>query len=30
VLAICIALQLGAAALVILRKGKPATKRALA
>jgi predicted MFS family arabinose efflux permease len=30
VLAICIALQLGAAAFVILRKGKPATKRALA
>jgi drug/metabolite transporter (DMT)-like permease len=30
VLAICIALQLGAAALVIRRKGKPATKPALA
>jgi predicted MFS family arabinose efflux permease len=30
VLAICIALQLGAAVLVILRPGKPATKRALA
>jgi cyanate permease len=30
VLAICIALQLGAAVLVILRQGKPATKRALA
>ena len=30
VLAICVALQLGAAALVILRQGKPATKPALA